>query len=137
MRRTLIMLFALLAFTLFNPTAALACKCAAPPAPKKALEQAKAVFAGKVTKIEKAPEYGRLIHFAVSKTWKGVDKKTVTVKTGMGGGDCGYGFTKGKAYLVYCYGKKELSTNVCTRTRSLDRAQEDLKEIGPGKEPGK
>jgi hypothetical protein len=137
MRLTSITIAAVLALAFVAPGTALACKCAQPPAPKESLKQATAVFAGTVTKIERAPKHGRLIHFAVSKTWKGVGKPTVTVTTGFGGGDCGYGFKKGVKYIVYCYGKKQLSTNICTRTRPLAKAQQDLKELGPGKEPGK
>ena len=137
MRKTTTTLLATLVFCLLAPASSFACKCAQPPAPKEALKQAAAVFTGKVTKIERDPKYGKIIHLTVSKQWKGVDKQTVTVKTGLGGGDYGYGFQKDKIYLVYCHGKKELSTNICTRTKPLAKAKKDLEELGPPKEPGK
>jgi hypothetical protein len=44
-------------------------------------------------------------------------------------------FIVGKSYLVYAYGKEVFETGICTRTRDLDKASDDLKELGEGKEP--
>ncbi|MET0647277.1 MAG: carboxypeptidase regulatory-like domain-containing protein, partial [Pyrinomonadaceae bacterium] len=47
-----------------------------------------------------------------------------------GGGDCGYTFEVGKQYLVYGYDSKaggRIGTGICTRTRPLSEAADDLK----------
>jgi hypothetical protein len=48
--------------------------------------------------------------------------------TTAGGGDCGYRFQKGKQYIVYATEDRDgqLRTSICTRTRPLDRAAEDV-----------
>lgn len=128
-------------FTVFFVTSyALACSCMMPPPPPKALEQAAAVFSGKVTKIEGDVTKQRTITIAVDQAWKGVETETVTLTTGPGGGMCGFGFQDGESYLVYAYrsGEKKdgpLSTSICTRTKTLANAKEDLDALGEGKEP--
>jgi hypothetical protein len=56
--------------------------------------------------------------FRVTRTWKGgSDTKEVTVETGVGGGDCGYSFSIGESYILYCYEDSgTLKTHICTRT---------------------
>jgi hypothetical protein len=53
--------------------------------------------------------------------------------SGIGGGDCGYGFKIGEQYLIYAYRdqqKKEmLSTSICARTRPIRNADDDLEYI--------
>jgi len=118
-----------------------ACSCVPPPPPKQALAKSAAVFAGKVTDV-KRDGFQLRVTFEVSKAWKGTKGKTVEVTTATESAACGYGFKKGTSYLVYCYapkakGKKAtvLSTNICTRTKTLASAKGDLKELGPGKKP--
>jgi hypothetical protein len=117
---------------------AVACSCMMPPPPPKALEQAAAVFSGKVTKIDANQGHRKTITLSVDRTWKGIDTETVTLTTGSGGGDCGYGFKDGEAYLVYAYrgGDEEngpLGTSICSRTRPIADAKEDLEALGEGK----
>jgi len=52
----------------------------------------------------------------------------VEIVTGLGGGDCGYAFQSGVDYFVYARkdGRGRLTTNICSRTRPLDQAEEDL-----------
>jgi hypothetical protein len=75
----------------------------------------------------------RVFHFAVDQAFRGVNGSQVGVMTGQGGGDCGYGFKIGEQYLVYAYRnnqKKEmLSTSICSRTRPVRNAGEDLEYI--------
>jgi 5-hydroxyisourate hydrolase-like protein (transthyretin family) len=56
----------------------------------------------------------------------------------MGGGDCGYAFDVGGEYLIYAYRHPQngrLSTGICSRTRPLSTAGEDLKYLrGPARE---
>jgi len=117
---------------------AAACSCAPPPPPKQALEAAVAVFSGKVVEIKPGdqPFAPKQVTFEVNRSFKGVDGGRVSVTTAADSAMCGYAFQQGKSYLVYCYGeKKSLSTNICTRTRNIETAGEDLKELGEGKKP--
>jgi hypothetical protein len=60
----------------------------------------------------------------------GVDRnqKEIEIVTGLGGGDCGYDFQIGADYVVYAYKNAEgrLETNICSRTRPLAEASEDM-----------
>ncbi len=56
------------------------------------------------------------------------------IKTGLGGGDCGYKFIENEEYLVYGYIRDGISrTNICTGTKLLTAAKEDLKFLGVGR----
>ena len=94
---------------------------------------------------------GLLAHFTVEEPLKGIKVKTVDVATGGGGGDCGYPFKQGQRYLVYAYRSEDealsssmsrtvigdgrsskpalLSTNICSRTRPLESATDDVELI--------
>jgi hypothetical protein len=125
-----------------------ACRCIPPPPPRKALEAAAAVFAGKVVKIKQDEAASEVVvTFEVRTVWKGVDTKTVQVRTPGNSAACGNEFEMDKSYLVYCHatqaeakdGEKDpprvLNTNLCTRTRALKDAEADLKELGKGRPP--
>jgi hypothetical protein len=118
----------------FASGAALACSCAPPPAPKVALERATAVFAGKVTSVEEKG-HQKQVTFEVRRSWKGIAGDTVMVTTASHSAACGFNFEVQKEYLVY--GSKGenaefLSTNICTRTKPLAQARDDLAELGEG-----
>ena len=74
--------------------------------------------------------------------WKGGEQTEITVSTAKSGAACGYGFEKGKKYLVYA-GKedkgKALHVSLCGRTRTEKEAEKsgDFKELGEGKVPSK
>ena len=56
----------------------------------------------------------------------------VVLRTGEGGGDCGYHFRIGERYLVYALGPVEaLETSICSRTRRARQARADLAALGP------
>lgn len=90
------------------------------------------IFGGRVTEIETLKEKGgweqRLIRFAVADRFRGQTENMVEVITGRGGGDCGYSFEIGKNYLVYTFEREDgrLGTGICSRTRELSNAVEDL-----------
>ncbi len=114
-----------------------ACSCIAPPPPKQALAGSEAVFSGKCIDVV-VKDRIKTCTFEVDRVWKGEVGAKVVVTTAEGGATCGYGFTtKGDAtYLIYCHGKNgALSTNICTRTRTLASAKDDLKELGDGEKP--
>jgi hypothetical protein len=142
-----------LAFIFFNYEVALACSCTISPPPAEALRRAQAVFAGEVVRVrEPRPTLVRNrrgkvvahrinlmaeVRFKVTKVWKGIEKDTVMVGTMTGCCACGYGFVEGEQYLVYAYGdgRDGLTTSICSRTKKLEAAQEDLAELGDGKVP--
>ncbi|MCA0971925.1 hypothetical protein LCM20_15065 [Halobacillus litoralis] len=113
-----------------------ACSCVQPPPPSEALDQAGTVFSGEVTAIK---EKGIGIKhkqalIEVDQVWKGKKNSEVIVKTGRGGGDCGYEFETGKSYIVYAkdgWGKPEVS--LCSRTDQLP--SDDPEQLGQGREP--
>jgi hypothetical protein len=126
-----------LASLLLTSPAVFACKCRPPAPPKDALAESFAVFTGKVTSVEKAGEFQIAVTLKVRGVWKGVKDKEVTLYTANHSAACGVEFKEGVEYLVYADQQKNgdrvaLSTNSCTRTRSLDNAAEDLKELGAG-----
>jgi hypothetical protein len=125
-----------------------ACSCIASGPPCEATWQAAAVFAGEVISIQEVvvdrpeirPEFKeqvRRVTFRVTEPFRGIDAATVIVQTGMGGGDCGYDFSVRQAYLVYAHRYKDrLSAGICSRTRSLAAAAEDLAYLrGPARQP--
>lgn len=115
----------------FWPSVADACSCAQPPPPRQALEGATAVFTGKVVKVEQV-ELERRVTVEVEKDLKAAGGRQVVVRTGLGGGDCGYGFKEGERYLIYAHGEKDApATSICTRTCHIDDAEQDLKELDP------
>lgn len=68
------------------------------------------------------------VSFSVSRSYRGVQQQNVQVETGLGGGDCGFRFEKGKRYLVYAYKNDSgrLSTGICTATALLDESQANI-----------
>jgi len=41
------------------------------------------------------------VTFSETRFYKGIQAGTVEVETGIGGGDCGFGFERGRRYLLY------------------------------------
>ena len=71
----------------------------------------------------------RLVRLSVEQPLRGIEGTEAEVATGWGGGDCGYQFRLGARYVVYAHrGEKDgrLYTGICTRTRPLAEADEDL-----------
>jgi hypothetical protein len=142
----------LLIFTLilfFLPVLANACSCLSSGPPCQEFGNTFAVFTGKVESIgdypttmnvgnNKFPYVQRSVKFNVSEAFRGINEKEVEIITGKGGGDCGYNFETGREYVVYAYQNKEtgkLGTGICTRTRPIEKAEEDLqyfREIAKG-----
>lgn len=145
---------------------AFACSCVMPPNVQDALKDADAVFSGTVVSVNLVNQNvpggiysttapSREVVLSVVAAWKGVSRPTVTIVTGMGGGDCGYSFTSGDTYLVYAYrsspgspvfylgdfrieialGAQQFGTSICTRTAPIALAAADLAQLGPGAQP--
>lgn len=115
----------------------LACSCAfGGGAPCQEFWRVDAVFAGTVvgsrhiTVSEGEFKHEmRLVRLTVDQPLRGMTATDVEVLTGLGGGDCGYGFKIGQRYLVYAYREEKdhrLSTSICSRTRLLSEAVDDF-----------
>jgi hypothetical protein len=135
--KSLIFFLVLFAFLLFGTNNILACSCLPAKGVAQELEQSNAVFSGKVIKIKSHRQAENIfasveVIFNVQKAWKGVKKKTISVFTSSNSAACGYSFRKNQTYLVYANGNDEgkLSTSICSRTKSLKDAREDLRELG-------
>jgi hypothetical protein len=70
----------------------------------------------------------KLVTLSLDRAIRGVEGTTVAVRTGHGGGDCGFDFKEGRSYLVYAYRHRDgwLTASICSRTRLLSDAAEDL-----------
>ena len=108
-------------------------KCKPLGSPLEGLNEAAAVFIGKVTKVEEQKSV-RITEFAVDQYWKGPGRRTITVRSGTH--LYGYKFMRGQKYLVYASsGTEGLETSRCSRTRGIGSATLDLRELGKGKRP--
>lgn len=136
MKRAPILLLSLLGL-LVAPAAADACSCVGGTPLCQSFWTTDVVFSGEVISIGSTPNpYGgqypahRLVRLKVLDAFRGGVQGVVEVATGAGGGDCGYNFIQGMTYLVYAHaGKSGLSTSICSRTRVLSQAGEDLAYI--------
>jgi HEAT repeat protein len=70
----------------------------------------------------------------VIQVWKGDIGDTTLVSTARMGASCGYPFSSGRSYLIYARTSRieeaDWSTSLCTRTKPLDQAAEDLEALG-------
>lgn len=132
------------------PIAGQACSCAGSIVPQRACQLVwghHAVFTGVVIDIvdpgiptykpgEPPPTFEnypqKQITFKVSEAFIGMEPRVqeVVIRTGLGGGDCGYFFERGTEYIVYAYQTpRGLSTGICSPTRPTAKAEEDLKYL--------
>ncbi|MGB0386109.1 MAG: hypothetical protein ACPGWR_14980 [Ardenticatenaceae bacterium] len=155
--RLLLIAFILFSSIFANPAPAWGCSCVDPRAPEEAFISADAVFVGTVTGtgdgfwnqlsvrfvgfyhqfVPPLPRtmvtglYERPIEFDVETSWRGVETTQITVRTGWGGGDCGYNFQQSKQYLVYAHQSSDgaFHTSFCSRTAPLASATEELNQL--------
>ena len=137
-----IVVTALSAFMFAAVPDAWACSCPPSGPPCESVFQADAIFAGTVRSIAALPEddlpplppgSSRIprtlrVEFVDVQTYRG-NQSIVSVLTPDSGASCGYQFKQGQRYLVYGTRQadgKELVTGICTRTRLLADAAEDL-----------
>ena len=135
------------------PVKAHACSCVGPNPACSAFWQTEAVFVGEVVSIGEQPKLVdvgsgsirtrvRMVRLRVTEAFSGVTSKEVDIETGMGGGDCGYAFEIGAAYIVFGHRSASgLSTGICSPTRRLDTGDPDLAYLrslrGPSPEKGR
>jgi Tissue inhibitor of metalloproteinase len=139
--RYLIVLMAVFGWLTITSSVAQACSCLTPGTPCESYGTADAVFVGTVVSVQdpqssksgdvNAWRHQRVFKFSVEQSYLGVKGTEVEILTASDGTACGYDFRIGERYLVYAhsYGNR-LSTSICTRTRSLTSASEDLAFLG-------
>ncbi|MFY9610045.1 MAG: hypothetical protein WAU45_15680 [Blastocatellia bacterium] len=141
-------LIVLVACSISGSYVALACTCAPPEIPSQELKESDAVFSGKVIEIKRQKSYAQEpvqsdtlftsveVVFEVDRTWKGIDNNAVSVFTSPHSSACGYAFKKGTSYLIYANSdeRSRLITTICTRTKALKDAEEDVRELGEGRQ---
>ena len=140
---------AVLLWLLAGTGTAHACSCVLPGTPVQELEKNAAVFAGQVVAVRHSfglesmlfgPGDRTTVEFNVETVWKGNVGQDMTITTPPTGGSCGVPFEEGQEYLVYAYDSTHqdggYSTGICTRTKLLAEAKEDLDELGGGNTPG-
>jgi len=116
-----------------SPRTVWACSCMLPPPPGEAADQSDAVFVGEVTAMDLQAASSGLqvvrVSFRVLGSLKGVDR-TAVVYTNESSAACGYSFEEGDRYLVYAgQSNGQLHTGLCSRTKRLAQAAEDLKAL--------
>ena len=138
--------------SLAMPSPASLLKCGPPRSVKAEFDEATAVFQGKVIGDEERDvpnpvgsfKKSQVFRFRVEQWWKGGKKEEAEVHVQKIEGEKGrhyfgpesFIFEKEKRYLVYAYGEKAmLFASGCTRTKSIERAQEDLNLLGKGQKP--
>lgn len=127
-KKTILALALVLGFGLSDM--ALACTCAPPPPPAQARDAADSVFSGTVLSITPGKN-GLDVKIQVDRSWKSARCGTVVVQTPPDSAMCGYSFEVGKSYLIYAdLEKGKLSTSLCSRTRTVEEAGEDLAALG-------
>jgi hypothetical protein len=160
MKRHVTILLALL-FIFVATSSALGCSCEKTSSVSKALKQADAVFSAKFVGAEyrkgivdglrrimegregKKTEYEVLVlKFEIEHWWKGTPVNEVILITettrdadgGKTSSNCEYAFEEGEDYLVYAdNGESGLETSICTRTKRLKEAEQDLKVLRKSK----
>ncbi len=123
------------------PSRALACMCVQSNV-QAAYDGSAAVFEGFVKEVGEpqsdAPDAGprRKVRLEVVSAWKGAEGEQVTVFTAADSAMCGYTFQVERSYLVYAIsGPGGLEVSLCSRTRPMAEADEDLAHLGMGATP--
>lgn len=117
------------------PRAAGACSCIHGVTIQSSFDRADAVFTGQVASVKNNPDVGFIdmleVELDVMQAFKGAPDDVMIVYTAAFGPACGYHFAMGEKHLIYASASENgyLFVNMCSRTRSLARAAEDLKVL--------
>ncbi|HET6582334.1 MAG TPA: hypothetical protein VFG69_02780 [Nannocystaceae bacterium] len=116
--------------------AARACSCLPPAPPIEASARATAVFEGR-TFAARRVQNEVIFSFEVTRVWKGEVSPEVVVYTATHSASCGRAYELGVPYIVYASARDDgaLVDNLCSRSRTLVDAVEDLDVLGAGRPP--
>lgn len=122
-----------------TPAGAARCTCISPKRPPcEVWWQTSAIFVGRVTRMRTVTDetedgqerQSQIVTLRVQERWQGVEgERDVEVRTGAGGGDCGFDFRRDGVYLVYANASVlsgRLETGICSRTSPVEEAEVDL-----------
>ena len=116
-----------------------ACTCLPPPPVSVAVDEARAVFAGRIIDISTTadPTVDITAKFAVSRVWKGpTDQRVIDVRTPSSSAACGLSFSVGDEWLIYAgMDERAYTASLCSRAKPLSAAAEDLAVLGEGTVP--
>ena len=110
---------------------AAACTCDTIPSPDEAFAASDGVFEATVDFVRPA-DFDVSVDLVVQRSWKGVRTVRVTLRTFADQAACGFPFQVGATYLVYATDLAATGepaawrTGLCTRTRPIGDAAEDL-----------
>jgi carboxypeptidase family protein len=124
---------------LFAVESAYACMCLTRGEPCDSYGESAAIFVGRVVGslehqyVEKngnkvVYDVGA-VKFLIQENFKGAPGYQIEINAGLGAGDCGFMFLRNESYIVYAYKSSEdnkLYTSICTRTKHVSEAKEDL-----------
>ena len=120
-------------YLLFSLVTGYACSCDFPNPPNVEYENMDVVFSGTIIKVEVDSSFVYLenkVTIDVIDSWKGNLSGKVTVWTSITGASCGFLFQNSSSYLIYGYSVNDsIHTNICTRTKILKMAGEDLEYL--------
>jgi hypothetical protein len=120
----------LIYFTLSGVQTAFGCDCALEESVAKEFDRASVVFVEELTKkpdSEFSSSTDSNYLFKVIEVFKGANQEQIVLKHTLS--DCSIFFEVGKIYLVYAQGKKELTTNICTKTKLFKLAGSEVVEL--------
>ena len=136
MRKEAAILVATALLGLSHVNEAHACTCGRSQPPIAAIAEASAVFAGTIvdTTAPSTPTGAMVARISVEKVWKRSRTETVVeVHTPASSAACGLSFVPGAKWLIYAEEiDGTLSAVLCSRSKLLSAAQEDLTALGPG-----
>ena len=106
-----------------------------PKSVKGTLKNSTAVFSGEVLEVRSGVNFLRA-RIRVERSWKGVEAEQVSVLTENTAESTHY--RVGEKYLVFAGIRAgKLFTGDCSRTKRLEYAEEDLRQLGEGKSHSK
>ena len=115
-----------------------ACSCVPPRPPLEALARADSVFSGEVVSMKEprglmvSSTDPITVEFRVNAVWKGEMHETMFIETAWSSASCGFEFALNERYIVYA---REGRTSLCSRTKNIANASEDLMSLGEGAVP--
>jgi hypothetical protein len=130
-------LLLVMAVSLAVPSATEACSCYSSGPACQAAWSADAIFSGTVRSIEVSEQFNgnrqvleTVIRFDVEQRFLNVPPGPIEIVTD-GLSTCSYRFTRGEKYVVYARRLEDgrLTTSICSRTRPLAEAAEDVKYL--------
>jgi hypothetical protein len=121
-----------------TPRSARACSCLPAKPPAEARSAADAVFEGKLVAQSDADADHTRFEFSVSRVWKGDVAAATYVVSHKQSATCGRTYRADTTYIVYARTAKDggLTDGLCSRSRPVEDAAEDLRVLGEGRAPG-